>query len=83
LAQISLTAARSAARDETTLSCSQKVVQLLYRAETPLAREVYATLLERLCGISVKVGKEVTAWLVYAEDDVSHPVFSPFLGQIS
>jgi CCR4-NOT transcription complex subunit 1 len=43
---------------------------MLYRAETPLARELYATLLERLCNLSVKVGKEVTAWLVYAEDEV-------------
>lgn len=56
-------------RDETALGCSQKIVQLLYRSETAVAREVYVFLLERLCSISVKVAKEVTAWLVYAEDE--------------
>lgn len=69
LQQIPLVAAGSASRDETALGCSQKVVQLLYRSETSLAREVYVFLLERLCIISVKVAKEVTAWLVYAEDE--------------
>lgn len=69
LQQIPLIAAGSAHRDETALGCSQKIVQLLYRSETALAREVYVFLLERLCSISVKVAKEVTAWLVYAEDE--------------
>lgn len=62
-------AASAATRDETALGCSQKIVQLLYRSETALAREVYVFLLERLCSISAKVAKEVTAWLVYAEDE--------------
>lgn len=69
LQQIPLVAASAGARDETALGCSQKIVQLLYRSETALAREVYVYLLERLCSISVKVAKEVTAWLVYAEDE--------------
>ncbi|KDE03641.1 hypothetical protein MVLG_05891 [Microbotryum lychnidis-dioicae p1A1 Lamole] len=69
LQQIPMIAASSASRDETTLGCSQKVVQLLYRSETALAREVYVNLLERLCSLSLKVAKEVTAWLVYAEDE--------------
>lgn len=69
LQQIPLVAAGAAARDETALGCSQKIVQLLYRSENALAREVYVFLLERLCAISVKVAKEVTAWLVYAEDE--------------
>lgn len=67
--QIPLIAASSVSRDETALGCSQKIVQLLYRSETALAREVYVFLLERLCSIFVKVAKEVTAWLVYAEDE--------------
>lgn len=67
--QIPVVAAGSSARDETSLACSQKVVQLLYRSETALAREVYVALLERLCSLSAKVAKEVTAWLVYAEDE--------------
>lgn len=67
--QIPVVAAGSVSRDETALGCSQKIVQLLYRSETALAREVYVFLLERLCSISVKVAKEVTAWLVYAEDE--------------
>ncbi|KAI5474877.1 CCR4-NOT transcription complex subunit 1 [Pseudohyphozyma bogoriensis] len=67
--QIPLIAAGSISRDETALGCSQKIVQLLYRSETALAREVYVYLLERLCSIFVKVAKEVTAWLVYAEDE--------------
>lgn len=67
--QIPLIAASSISRDETALGCSQKIVQLLYRSETALAREVYVHLLERLCTVFVKVAKEVTAWLVYAEDE--------------
>lgn len=69
LQQIPLIVAESNSRDETALACSQKIVQLLYRSETVLAREVYVALLERLCSSSLKVAKEVTAWLVYAEDE--------------
>ena len=69
LQQIPSIASESSARDETALACSQKIVQLLYRSETALAREVYVFLLERLCSFSGKVAKEVTAWLVYAEDE--------------
>jgi CCR4-NOT transcription complex subunit 1 len=69
LQQIPIVVAESSSRDETALACSQKIVQLLYRSETVLAREVYVALLERLCSSSLKVAKEVTAWLVYAEDE--------------
>ncbi|CAG8526473.1 8493_t:CDS:10 [Ambispora leptoticha] len=68
--QIPLIAAQSLVhRDETALNFSQKVVQLLYKNDSNLSREVYVILLEKLCDISVKVGKEVTAWLLYADDD--------------
>jgi CCR4-NOT transcription complex subunit 1 len=68
---VPIVAARSYAKDETTLSFSQKVVQLLYRSETQLAREVFVALLQRLCDVATKVAKEVTAWLIYAPDEVS------------
>jgi len=69
LRQVPIVAARSYAKDETTLSFSQKVVQLLYRSETQLAREVFVALLQRLCDVATKVAKEVTAWLIYAPDE--------------
>ncbi|GAA5963421.1 hypothetical protein JCM21900_000443, partial [Sporobolomyces salmonicolor] len=67
--QIPLIAASSISRDETALGCSQKVVQLLYRSDSALARDAYIFLLDRLCAISTKVFKEVSAWLLYAEDE--------------
>ena len=42
---------------------------MLYKTDAALAREALVILLERLCEISAKAAKEVTAWLVYAEDD--------------
>ncbi|KAK4047270.1 CCR4-NOT core subunit cdc39 [Microbotryomycetes sp. JL221] len=67
--QILEVASKSAARDETALASSQKVVQLLYRSDSTLAREVFVLLLEQLCALSSKVAREVMAWLVYAEDE--------------
>lgn len=67
--QIPLLAAQSVHRDETALVFSQKVVQMMYKSETDASREIYILLLERLCEVSVKVAKEVTAWLIYAEDE--------------
>lgn len=60
---------QGAPRDDTVLLLAQKAVQLLYRAQTTLAREVWVLVLEQLCELSLKVAKEVTAWLVYAEDE--------------
>lgn len=59
----------SVQRDETVLLIAQKTVQLLYKAQTHLAREVWVAVLEHLCEQSPRVAKEVTAWLVYAEDE--------------
>ncbi|MCO5577662.1 hypothetical protein L7F22_031493 [Adiantum nelumboides] len=67
--QVPILAAQSVSRDETALAFSQKVVQLLYKTDSDLGREIFVILLERLCEVSVKVAKEVTAWLVYAEDE--------------
>ncbi|KAM0787180.1 hypothetical protein ACM66B_006427 [Microbotryomycetes sp. NB124-2] len=69
MSQVLKVASKSAARDETALAYSQKVVQLLYRSASSLAREVFTVLLEQLCTLSVKVAREVMAWLVYAEDE--------------
>jgi CCR4-NOT transcription complex subunit 1 len=69
--QILLVGGQSPSPDETLLSFSQKVVQLLFKTSTQLGRDVYVLLLERLCDASTKVAKEAIEWLIYAEDDVS------------
>ena len=60
---------QSSHRDETVLLIAQKTVQLLYKTGTDLAREVWVAVLEQLCEQSPKVAREVTAWLMYAEDE--------------
>ncbi|KAK9712477.1 CCR4-NOT core subunit cdc39 [Basidiobolus ranarum] len=72
--QIQALASHSNSRDETALTFSQKVVQSLYKGDTNLAREVYVHLLERLCDLSPSVAKEVTAWLIYADDERKYNV---------
>ncbi|KAG8732244.1 hypothetical protein FRC11_014912 [Ceratobasidium sp. 423] len=67
--QVLYLAQQSSDREETALAFSQKIVQLLYKSTTPLAREVYVVILGRLCEQSAKVAKEATDWLLYAEDD--------------
>ncbi|KAF8674211.1 Not1 protein [Rhizoctonia solani] len=67
--QVLYLAQQSTDREETALAFSQKIVQLLYKSTTPLAREVYVVILGRLCEQSGKVAKEATDWLLYAEDD--------------
>lgn len=67
--EIPLLATQSFNCDETALHFSQKVVQLLYKNDSNLSREVYVILLERLCETSYKVKKEVTNWLIYADDE--------------
>jgi CCR4-NOT transcription complex subunit 1 len=67
--QIPILAAQSFNRDETALAFSQKIVQHLYKSESPLGREVYVIILQRLCELFSKVQKEVTTWLIYAQDE--------------
>ena len=62
-------ASQATPRDESVLLLAQKVVQLLYKAGSPLARDLWVHVLQALCELSVKVAREVTAWLVYAEDE--------------
>lgn len=62
---------RSANREQSTLSISQKVVQMLYKSQSQFGREVYVALLQRLCALSRKVEKEVKAWFLHVDDPVS------------
>ncbi|BEJ18074.1 hypothetical protein CspHIS471_0703510 [Cutaneotrichosporon sp. HIS471] len=55
-------------RESSTLNIAQKIVQLLYKTDSPLGREVYTILLQQLCIVQPKVDREVKQWLVYAED---------------
>jgi len=66
---VPLIPAQSFNPDEMALTFSQKIVQLLYKTEQTLSRDIYAVLLEQLCALSSKVAKEVTEWLIYADDD--------------
>ncbi|KAI8604517.1 CCR4-Not complex component, Not1-domain-containing protein [Dissophora ornata] len=66
---VPLIPAQSFSPDEMALTFSQKIVQLLYKTDQVLSRDVYAVLLEQLCALSSKVAKEVTEWLIYADDD--------------
>lgn len=58
-------------RDEIVLLFAQKVVQLLYKHESILAREVFVLLLEKLCEISKRLTREIKDWLLYHDDEVS------------
>lgn len=68
--QILFLANESIERTRTPLYMSQKIVQLLYKTQTPLGREVYVALLDQLCRSFEEVAKEAITWLLYAEDEV-------------
>ncbi|KAJ3039081.1 hypothetical protein HDV00_012639 [Rhizophlyctis rosea] len=72
--KIPMLAAQAFNRDEAALVFSQKVVQLLYRNESNLSREVYILLLERLCDLSKRLAKEVKEWLLYHDDERKYNV---------
>lgn len=76
--QIMFLAAESTDRNRTPLLISQKIVQLLYKTQSQLGREVYVALLEQLCQIFEDVRTEAITWLLYAEDEVRelHSLFS-------
>ncbi|CAJ0847288.1 16872_t:CDS:10 [Entrophospora sp. SA101] len=67
--EIPILATQTYNRDETALMFSQKIMQFLYKNDFNFSREVYVILLEKLCEISLKVFKEVTAWLLYSDDE--------------
>ncbi|KAI8355165.1 CCR4-Not complex component, Not1-domain-containing protein [Blakeslea trispora] len=72
--QIPLLASSSFDKTEAARMFAQKVVQLLYKSETQLGREVYVVLLERLCDISPNVSALVTSWLTHADDERKYNV---------
>lgn len=72
--QIPLLAMSSFDKAEAARTFAQKVVQLLYKSETQLGREMYVALLERLCDISQNVGALVTSWLTHADDERKYNV---------
>ena len=59
-------------RQRTPLMMSQKIVQLLYKTSSQLGRNVYVTLLARLCRRFDDVAREALTWLLYAEDEVGN-----------
>ncbi|KAF9475663.1 Not1-domain-containing protein [Pholiota conissans] len=67
--QVVLVADDAADRERTPLMMSQKIVQLLYKTNSPLGREVYVALLDQLCRTFEDVAKEAITWLLYAEDE--------------
>ncbi|KAG2174664.1 hypothetical protein INT44_006928 [Umbelopsis vinacea] len=72
--QIPVLAMSSFDKVEAALTFAQKVVQLLYKCDTGLARDTYVVLLERLCETSISVAKEVTSWLTHADDERKYNV---------
>ncbi|KAI9280718.1 CCR4-Not complex component, Not1-domain-containing protein [Sporodiniella umbellata] len=72
--QIPLLAMASFDKAEAARTFAQKVVQLLYKCDTQLGREVYVVLLERLCEVSPNVGVLVTSWLTHADDERKYNV---------
>ena len=71
VAQILTLATEAVDRQRTPLMMSQKIVQLLYKTPSQLARDVYVALLGRLCRQFEDVEREALTWLLYAEDEVS------------
>lgn len=68
--QILYLAAESQDRVRTPLLMSQKIVQLLYKTNVQLARDIYVALLDQLCHSFEEVAKEAITWLIYADDEV-------------
>lgn len=61
----------AADRERTPLMISQKIVQMLYKTNSQLGREIYVAILDQLCHAFDEVAKEAITWLLYAEDEVS------------
>ncbi|KAI9310521.1 CCR4-Not complex component, Not1-domain-containing protein [Dichotomocladium elegans] len=72
--QIPTLALSSFDKVEASRAFAQKVVSVLYKCETQLAREMYVALLERLCEVSPNVGMLVTYWLTHVDDERKYNV---------
>lgn len=60
-------------RDDACILCASRVVLMLYtNAESPIARDTFVTLLTRFCDMSPRTTKELSIWLLFGEDEVSH-----------
>ena len=79
ISQILPTISKPNSSEEITFHLSQKIMQLLYKSETPFEREVYAVILESLCEFSRKVKGEVVAWLLYSEEERKYDVEVTYL----
>ncbi|KAJ2550933.1 CCR4-NOT core subunit cdc39 [Coemansia sp. RSA 1933] len=71
---IIILAVRSTNPDETAMDFAQALVNYLYRSESHLAIDLYVLLLARMCEMSVRVAKEVTNWLAFADDERKYNV---------
>lgn len=69
--QIALLAGQSVSADELALVFSQKVVSYLFKTSLQIGREMYVSILDRLCQSFPKVAKEAIDWLLTSEDEVS------------
>jgi CCR4-NOT transcription complex subunit 1 len=74
ISQILPTVSKPNSSEEITFHLSQKIMQLLYKSESVLEREVYAVILESLCEFSKKVKGEVVAWLLYSEEERKYDI---------
>ena len=74
LRQILVVVLHAYTRDEVALLFSQKVVQIMYKTDSSLFREISVILLDKLCEISAKVAKEVTTWITYTDDERKYNV---------
>ncbi|KAJ2931428.1 hypothetical protein H1R20_g5724, partial [Candolleomyces eurysporus] len=64
----------AADRERTPLMISQKIVQMLYKTNSQLGREIYVAILDQLCHAFDEVAKEAITWLLYAEDERKYNV---------
>lgn len=72
--QILVLALNSSNRDEVCIFFSQKIIHILYKTDSILGIEVHVVLLDKLCELSARVTREVTSWVVYANDERKYNV---------
>ncbi|KAH6563032.1 hypothetical protein BASA62_008802 [Batrachochytrium salamandrivorans] len=60
--------------DEFSLGVSQKIVQLLYKCDSSIARTVYILILKRFCELSVPLAKELREWFLYHDDERKYSI---------
>lgn len=73
---IPLASSQPSHRDEVCLLMCQRLMQLLYKNMNALFADVIILLLVKIFEFSAKVAKEVTTWIIYAEDDRKYNVLA-------